>query len=220
MPVVCLQGGAEMQPPCADMDRHLLSLAPSRIVVVVPLAGAAGQEYEQAGARGVAHFSSLGATVVVAPDARADEAGAVAAVAAIATAGLLMLPGGSPSRLRDALLGTPVGAAVMSAHRRGAVVVGASAGAMVLCGRLLLPDRALAAAEGLGLVADVLVLPHYDPQHAEWRSAGLRAAGDDVSVLGLPECSGVVLDGDAVTAVGVKASVLVAAGGDQQLALA
>jgi cyanophycinase len=216
MSVVCLQGGAEMQPPCADMDRRLLELAPSSSVVVVPLAGAPGREYDTAGAHGVSHFSALGADVVVAPDARSDEA---AAVAAITTAGLVMLPGGSPSRLREALVGTPVGDAVVAAHARGAVVAGASAGAMVLCGRLLLPDRRLAAAQGLGLVPDVLVLPHYDPANERWRAAGLRAAGADITVLGLPECSGVLVGGDSLVAVGVAASVLVEKSGDQPLAL-
>jgi cyanophycinase len=217
MTVVCLQGGAEMQPPCAEMDRHLLELAPSDVVVVVPLAGAPGMEYDQAGRRGIDHFSSLGAdVVVVAPDARTDEAGAVAA---IASAGLVFLPGGSPSRLRDALVGTPVGEAVTAAHRRGAVVAGASAGAMVLCERVLLPDRRLAVADGLALAPGLLVVPHYDPGRAEWRAAGLRGAGDDLTVLGLPECSGVLVAGDTLTAVGVAASVLIEAEGDRELAL-
>lgn len=216
MSVVCLQGGAEMQRPCTEMDRHLLTLAPSGVVVVVPLAGATGEEYEQAGRRGVTHFSALGADVLVAPDARVDEDGAGRA---IERAGVVMLPGGSPARLRAALVGTLTGEAVRNAHRRGAVVVGASAGAMVLCARMLLPERGLTVADGLGLVPDLLVLPHYDPTRESWRVAGLRAAGSDVSVLGLPECSGVVVDGGDLYAVGVAASVLVEEAGDQQLAL-
>lgn len=217
MTVICLQGGAEMQRPCAEMDTQLLELAPSDVVTVVPLAAVPGADYDQAGARGVAHFSSLGATVHVAPDARIDPAGAVTA---IESAGLVFLPGGSPLRLRDAVVGTAVGQALVDAHGRGAVVAGASAGAMVLCGRMVLPERRLAAAQGLGLVTDLLVLPHYDPSRLEWRAAGLRAAGDDVVVVGLPECSGVIVSGDALVAVGVEASVLVETSGDQLLALA
>ena len=216
MSVVCLQGGAEMQPPCAEMDAHLLDLAPTDAVVVVPLAGAPGEEYDAAGRRGVAHFEALGAAVSVAPDPRSDEDGAVAAIDA---AGMVFLPGGSPARLRDALVGTPVGAAVLRAHDRGAVVAGASAGAMALCARMLLPDQGLTAATGLGLVPELLVLPHYDPSRGSWRRAGLLAAGEEVDVVGLPECSGVLLSGGSLVALGVEPSVLVEEGGDQPLAL-
>src|SRR4051812_8580430 len=92
------------------MDALLLDRAGHGTVVIVPLAGAPGREYDTAGANGVRHFRALGATdVTVAPDARSDPAGAAAAVE---NAALVVIPGGSPRRLRDATRDTPVGAAI------------------------------------------------------------------------------------------------------------
>lgn len=208
--VICLQGGNEFAADCRDMDAELLALA-SGPVVVVPLAGAPGREYDTAGRNGVDHFTRLGASeAAVAPDARVDEA---AAISAIARAGLLVLPGGSPRRLREALVGTPVGAAVGALVASGAVVMGASAGAMLLCGWTVLPSSRLSADTGLGLVPDFGVLPHYSGPRPRWLAA-LRERAPHLDVLGIPECSGVLIDGEDVRTVGAAPTTLLTPDGE------
>jgi cyanophycinase-like exopeptidase len=212
--LICLQGGNEFAPECRDMDALLLDRAGNGPVVVVPLAGAPGREYDTAGANGVRHFRGLGATdVTVAPDARSDPAGAVEA---IANAALLVIPGGSPRRLLDAARDTEVGQAIREAAAADdRVVTGSSAGAMVLCGTTLLPEsRPPRTAAALDVVHDFVVIPHFDGRNDRWESA---LAGTGTDILGIPECSGVLLDGETVSATGRRPSTLIGADGTRAL---
>ena len=104
--MVCLQGGGEFSPGCRTMDAELVRRAGGRVVVSA-LAGSPGSDYRTATANGVRHFRAVGAVDVVgAPDARDEPA---AAIEVLRTARLLVLPGGSPSRLLAALQQTGVG---------------------------------------------------------------------------------------------------------------
>lgn len=204
--VICLQGGAEFGRLGAGMDAGLLRLAGDGPVVVTALAGAPGREYDTANRNGVRHFGGLGAaSAVAAPDAREDEANAFAITR---EAALLVLPGGSPSRLLEALTRTRVGLAVGEVLDRGGVVMGASAGAMVLCEHTWLPDRDGVVVPGLGMVPGCLVLPHWQRGRSEQAEAIRRRLPEDAVVLGLPEQSGVLVDGATVTALGHRATTL------------
>ena len=211
--VVCLQGGAEFGPLCREMDADLLARAGGPVVVTA-LAGAVGSDYRTASANGVRHFRELGAAdVVAAPDAREDPD---AARAVLRRARLLVLPGGSPGRLLDALRGTGVGEVVAGLLADGGVVSGSSAGAMVLGGWTVLPDRRGAAGpvveRGLGVVDDVLVVPHWSGGRSDWLAAVEAVVPPEVSVLGIPEQSGVLVEDGALTAVGHLPATLVRSG--------
>jgi hypothetical protein len=198
--VVCLQGGAEFSPACATMDRAVLALV-SGPVVVLPSAAAQGRDYAQAGANASAYYAGLGASVTVAPDPREDLLGAVEAIRA---AGLVVLPGGSPARLVEALVETALGAAVAGAP----AVSGASAGAMVLCATTVLPDVAdHPLVPGCGVVPDALVVPHYAGS-LRWIEPGQLADHGPRLVLALPECSGLILADGVFTAVGARATTV------------
>ena len=203
---ICLQGGAEFGPDCHEMDSALLAEAGVGPVVVLPLAARPGREYAVAAANGVRHFTELGGEATAARDYRSDPG---AALDAVAGARLLVLPGGSPARVRAALIGTPIGAAVADVVHRGGTVLGASAGAMVLCAQMWVPDGGNRVRPGLGLVPGLLVVPHYDGPPPP------LTAPDGVDLLGLPECSGVVLRAGALTAVGVRRTVRIGRDGQE-----
>jgi cyanophycinase-like exopeptidase len=192
---VCLQGGGEFSPACREMDAAVLARVDGPVVVTA-LAGAVGREYATATANGVAHYRALGADVRGAPDVRTDPDGALAA---LRSARLVVLPGGSPSRLLDALRATPVGQLVVDLVADGGAVSGASAGAMVLCAWTVLPEGpgGPRAVPGLGVVRGAVV-PHWTPAgRPDWLAALRAAAPDGLRVLGLPEESGVlVADGE------------------------
>ena len=204
------------------MDADLLRRAEGGPVRITALAGAQGREYRTAGDNGVRHFRELGAQeVTVAPDVREDPE---AALAALRTARLLVLPGGSPSRLLDALRSTAVGELLAERLGTGAVVMGSSAGAMVLCAWTVLPDRAgpsggPAVEPGLGLVPDLLVLPHWSgPRGREpWLQAVDRTVPAGVQVVGLPEQSGVLVEDGELTAVGSAPAALLTDGSELPL---
>lgn len=203
---VCLQGGDEFGPRCRDMDADLLRRADGPVVVTA-LAGTVGRDYATASAHGVRHFRELGATdVVAAPDAREDRD---AALTVLRTARLLVLPGGSPSRLLEALRATGVDEVVHELLADGGVVSGSSAGAMVLGGWTVLPDQRTSVVAALGVVPQVLVVPHWSGPRADWLRAVEDAVPPDVTVLGIPEQSGVVVVDGALTAMGSAPTALV-----------
>ena len=218
---VCLQGGGELSPACRPMDARVLRRVaggpqPVRVVVAA-LAAVPGREHDTAVRHGVEHYRRLGADAVGAPDARTDPGGAVAALRA---ARLVVLPGGSPSRLLDALRTTPVGDLLTALAAEGTAVSGSSAGAMVLGGWTVLPDRrgetGLAVEPGLGLVPGVVVVPHWSGggSRGDWLRALDAAVPAGTAVLGLPEESGVLVQGRTATALGVAAVRRVDAGRD------
>lgn len=210
--MICLQGGGEFSAGCRAMDADLVRRAGGRIVVSA-LAGEPGRDYDTATAKGVSHFRAVGGRDVVgAPDARLD---ATAALDVVAGARLLVLPGGSPSRLLAALRDTGMDSAIGALLDDDGIVMGASAGAMVLCPWTVLPDRRatgnLAVAPGLGLVGPLLVVPHWSggSSRGDWLRSIDAAVPTTTTVLGIPEESGVLVEGNELTAVGAAATQLV-----------
>jgi cyanophycinase len=154
-----------------DVDAGLLAstgVARPRVVVLPTASYPDGEDvFERWASMGVAHFAALGAEVE--PVLVRDRAGADDPVAAqaIGEADLIYLSGGKPGHLRRTLDGSAVGAALLAAHERGAVLAGCSAGAMILAGhafefRIGLVPWPLRWGRGLGLAAGVSVIPHYD----------------------------------------------------------
>ena len=204
MALICLQGGNELSDGCRTMDALLLAAAGGGPVAVLPLASSPGRDHDTTAANAVAYYTGLGASAVTVGEPFDDAA-------------LVVLTGGSPARLREALVGTPVGEALARiAAREDRVISGARAGAMLLCAHTVLPENGLRTATGLGLVGDFAVVPHYGAPRPEWEDP-LLAHG--VDVLGIPECSGVLLDGEQVVAVGATAPTLVTREGRELLAL-
>src|SRR3954447_6142133 len=213
--LVCLQGGNELTARCRPMDETLLGLAPTGPVVVLPLASEPGSDYTRTGHNAERYFSELGAQVLVPADPRRDDSEAQAALEA---AGLVVLTGGSPRRLRDALVATRLDHRVRECHRSGTLVMGSSAGAMVACATTLLPQWRgnPQSGEGIGLVSGYVVVPHYDGKRGGWGRAGLSVAP---AVLGIPECSGVIVEAGVLRAIGAEASSRITADGAEVLSL-
>ena len=210
---VCLQGGNELMAESREMDAALLAMAGPGPVVVVPLASTPGSDYARTGAHATAYFAGLGAEAVVAPDARKDAAGAARAVD---EAGYVVLTGGSPRTLRDALVETGLGEHIRTAAGRGMLVMGSSAGAMVACHTTLLPQWRgnPNVGPGLGLIDGYVVVPHFDGRRTAWVRAGLTAAP---AVLGIPENSGVLVEGERLTALGRSSTTLITADGRTEI---
>ena len=132
------------------------------------------------------------------------------------SARLLVLPGGSPGRLLAALLDTPVGQIIKDLLAAGGGVMGSSAGAMALGPWCVLPGRPVGVTEGLGAVPYVTV-PHWDGDRTPWLRAIDKHVPADVEVLGIPEESGVLVQGDLLVAVGQRGTRLVRAQRDLPL---
>jgi hypothetical protein len=106
------------------------------------------------------------------------------------SADLIYLPGGDPDMIPTLFPGTGAWRAIEAAHLRGAVLAGASAGAMGLCRLTWTPDGIR---PGLDIVHGLVVFPHADAQMWVRQTAWFTmAAAAGVGVLGIGERTGVI----------------------------
>ena len=180
---MALIGAGEFLPAMAEFDAGLLAATgrPRPRVAILPTASAPdGEEvFQRWAAMGVTHFGELGAEVepvLVRDRFDANDAGAAQAVG---EADLIYLSGGKPGHLIRTLEDTAVGRAIDDAHRRGAVLAGCSAGAMVLAGH----------AFDFRVRADALAAP---------LATGSRAGAGDVDHAALRRLAGADLRADRV----------------------
>jgi cyanophycinase-like exopeptidase len=83
----------------------------------------------------------------------------------LAQAGLIFIGGGDTSRLIEAVEGTPVIEAIAEAFDSGAVIVGVSAGAMLL-GKWGLSSDTGKVLPGWGWLSDSIIVPHYTTERS------------------------------------------------------
>jgi len=200
-----------MRPGCEEMDERVLQEAGSAAARVVFLPTAVARHDPRGSGHGaVAYWSRLGAHCEVAMILDRADADRREWIEMIEGSTLVYLGGGDPDVLLDALAGSSAWQAILRVYARGGVVGGASAGAMVVCARTLLPGKRDSASspwvDGLGLVPNALVLPHYSAARAgAARDLATRLVGEappDSAVLGIPEMSGLLGDGASWQVVG------------------
>jgi cyanophycinase-like exopeptidase len=175
------------------VDAELLEGRPRRAVVLPTAAALEGDARVAYWLElGRTHYEALGVESVGLDVRTRADAADPAVVARVRGAGLVYLSGGDPHHLSDTLRSTPLWDAVQLAWHEGAAVAGCSAGAMALTsgapddlfapesssgrGGRAAPDPATEAgpgvASGLGLVAGLAVIPHFDWMQ-RWRPNAL-----------------------------------------------
>jgi cyanophycinase len=171
---VALVGSGEYLPVMQDVDRQLLSAVGGASARVVVLPTASGLEEPSSPRRwvqmGIRHFTGLGAQTDAVNILSREDAFDERWLPLLERADLIYFSGGSPRHLVDAISGSPAWEAIRARHAAGAVLAGCSAGAMAF-GRVTLSPRRLWGASGLpadtwypalGLVPNLVVLPHFD----------------------------------------------------------
>ena len=179
-----------------DVSGHGLDPAIAAIrVVILPTAAGRGRP-DRAAATGRTAFerraaaASRRAIVEVARVVDPASAGDPSEVERLLNADLIHLPGGDPDLVPGTLTGTPALAAIEAAWRRGAVVAGASAGAMALAEWTWTPGGGI---RGLGLISGLAVVPHYDDiRRTSWQVTLDELAPGGIGYLGLDERTGVI----------------------------
>jgi hypothetical protein len=197
---VALHGGGEFLPGDEPFLLAILGLAPRMDgivrVAVVPTAAARGRP-DRAAANGVATFrrvaddAGIELLVDAVPVVDAASAADPSHVDRLDRATLIHLPGGDPDIIPTLYPGTEAWAAIERAHARGAVLAGASAGAMGLAAWTWTRDGGMAA---LGVVPGIGVAPHADA--ASWQQVVTRygpAVPSDLDFIGLAERTAVIV---------------------------
>ena len=206
---IVLHGGGEYETGDESCISAVLAMAAATTaatgrpirVVVVPTA-AARWSPERSAAHGVAAFRrvaahegrTIEATVALVVDATsAADAGLADHLAA---ADIVAFPGGDPDLIVSVMRGSSAWAAIERAREAGAVLTGASAGAMALAPWTWTPGGGV---EGLDLVPGIVVVPHADA--TSWDATVDRfgaAAPGGLGALGLAErTAAITLDASA-----------------------
>jgi len=208
---VALVGSGEFLPQMAAVDAVLLQGRAPRAAYLPTAAAPEGDDrFAYWAELGHEHFVSLGVEPVLVPVRTREDAGDPAMADLVAGAGLVYLSGGDPHHLASTLRGSAVWAAIVAAWESGSALAGCSAGAMALSAGAP-PDLAPGGrrrrdpggtGDGLGLVASLVVIPHFD-QMERWRPGAVEWFGawrpPGTTLVGIDEDTALVHDGGTWT---------------------
>ena len=167
-----LVGSGEFTTAMDDVDREILGGIHSdrARVAIVPTASGLEDTSDSWVELGTAHFAALGADAVPVMVLRRDDAWEPRWIDALRGVDWVFFSGGRPQHAINVLAGTPFWAEVVRVHLSGAVLAGASAGAMMLGEKSYAPDdfdaagfpQSVAIRDGLGVLGGHFVIPHFD----------------------------------------------------------
>ncbi|HEX3929543.1 MAG TPA: cyanophycinase [Nocardioides sp.] len=162
-------------------------------IVVVPTASSLGAEVVEVYD---ALFRRLGAGEVVpaGPETR-EEAHDPDLVKRVDEATGVFMTGGNQLKLSAVVCGTPLGDAIVRAHRRGAVVAGTSAGASIQSSHMVAfgrggatpKQRMTQVAAGLGLLSTTVIDQHFDQRNRYGRLLMIVAQSPQLLGIGVDE---------------------------------
>jgi cyanophycinase len=166
-------------------------------------------------------FTEMGASRVsgLRPITR-EEANEDSAVELLADATGIFLTGGNQLKLLTVVGGTKLGAAILQAHDRGAVVAGTSAGASALSTHMMAfgstgesPKHRMAQlSAGLGLLRGVVVDQHFEQRGRIGRLLAVVAQSPALVGLGLDEDTAAVVEDDQMLEVIGRGAVTIVDG--------
>ena len=191
--VLALVGGGEWTDGC-DFDAELLHASGGTDIVVLPTA-AAFENPDKAVEHAAAWFARIGGTATGLRVLHRRDALEPVNADIVRAARFVYLSGGSPLHLRSVLKETPLWDALVDAWAGGAVVAGSSAGAMVLCDPMVDP-RGGAFTVGLGMIANLAVLPHAEPDVAAHHKRTFELADTGLVLAAIAERAALIRDGD------------------------
>lgn len=195
---LALVGSGEYLPVMQDVEAWLLHDRPARYVQLATAASLEGDRVLATWHRlGAEAAERLGVEQVVVDVRVREDAEDPDLAESIAGAGLIYLSGGNPGHLARTLRGTRVWAAIVAEWRAGASLAGCSAGAMALGGYV--PDfrhPQRGGTDGLGVVPDLRVLPHFDKYSRMIPDIALRPLiTEGRTVVGIDEDTALVSEG-------------------------
>ena len=198
---LALVGSGEYLPQAQVLEAELLRLGISngKSNTYIQIPTAAGKEGEDRldfwRQRGADQAERIGCEVKYLPVLTREDAHNQSWIREIGSAGLIYFSGGDPVHLAEIFRGTPMWQAIVQAWREGASLAGCSAGAMAFGGKII-GIRRSHITEGLGLIPELEVIPHYD-KFLGWlpdrvASAVMRKDAD-TTLLGIDENTALVL---------------------------
>jgi len=163
---LALAGGEEFRAGCEPMDLEIIRLCGIQSPKVLIIPTAADLAPNRSAKNGVDYFTRLGADAFDLMILNKSDANDNELVQGIHEADIIYFTGGNPDHLLDSLNGTMLLRSTMSKIKDGEILVGLSAGAMVM-GSLMRRPKLGQWITGLNIAENIAVLPHHeksDPQ--------------------------------------------------------
>lgn len=198
---LALVGSGEYLPKLQALEQELLRLGISRgkSNTYIQIPTAAGKEGDDRldfwRQRGAEQGARIGCQVKYLPVLTRDDAHNPQWIEEIKNAGLIYFSGGDPVHLFEIFSQTPMWQAIVSAWQEGASLAGCSAGAMAFGGKII-GIRRSQMSDGLSLLPEIEVIPHYD-KFLGWLPDRVAAAivrkDANTALLGIDENTALVL---------------------------
>jgi cyanophycinase len=198
---IALVGSGEYLPQAQELESELLRLAISKgksnTFIQIPTAASkeGDDRLEFWKLRGAEQGARIGCEVKYLPVSNRDDARNPQWIEDVKSAGLIYFSGGDPVHLADTFRDTPLWSAIVSAWQSGASLAGCSAGAMAFGGKII-GIRRSHVSEGLNLLPDIEVIPHYD-KFLGWLPDRVTAAiirqDADATLIGIDEDTALVM---------------------------
>jgi cyanophycinase len=198
---IALVGSGEYLPQAQALESELLRLAILRgkTNTFIQIPTAAGKEGGDSlnfwRDRGAKQGERIGCDVKYLPVLSRDDAQNLQWIEDVESAGLIYFSGGDPVHLADVFRDTPLWSAIVTAWKSGASLAGCSAGAMAFGGKII-GIRRSHISEGLNLLPDLEVIPHYD-KFLGWLPDRVAAAivrkDAETNLIGIDEDTALVL---------------------------
>ena len=198
---IALVGSGEYLPQAQALESELLRLAISRgkSNTFIQIPTAAGKEGSESldfwRDRGAKQGERIGCEVKYLPVLTREDAHNSHFISEVGNAGLIYFSGGDPVHLAEIFRDTPLWSAIVKAWESGSSLAGCSAGAMAFGGKII-GIRRSHISEGLNLLPDIEVIPHYD-KFLGWLPDRVTAAivrkDANATLLGIDEDTALVL---------------------------
>ena len=200
--VLALVGSGEYLPVMQEFETGLLHSAFSRgksnTFVQIPTGSSEEGEDRRLfwQRRGKEQSDRIGSECIYLPIHEREDAFNPEFVDAVKGAGLIYFSGGNPHHITEVFKNSPLWDAVVAEWESGSSLAGCSAGAMAFGGTIM-GIRKSSHSEGLNLLPDIEVIPHYDKMLG-WlpdRVASFIArAGADTALIGIDENTALVYE--------------------------
>jgi cyanophycinase len=192
---IALVGSGEYLPQMLELESALLqrAIASGKDNSYVQIPTGAGKEgadrLEYWKERGQDQAVRIGTECIYLPIHNREDAFNSDYIERIKNAGLIYFSGGDPSHIAEVFKSSPLWGAIVAQWESGTSLAGCSAGAMAFGGKII-GIRRSHVTEGLGLLPEIEVIPHYD-KFLGWLPDRITAAiireDADTTLLGIDE---------------------------------
>jgi len=200
--MLALVGSGEYLPPMEAVDRYLLGLinAKAHVVCLPTAAGTEGAgRINYWSELGETHFRRLGVEVESLPVIDPPSANQPELVEKIRGSNFIYLSGGKPDYLYRTLNSSLVWEAIMEVYKKGGVVAGCSAGAMIMGERIPGFPHSKPA---FGMLPGTIIMPHFDELPSGIVKALHLLVGDEQTLLGIEVNTALVGSDDGYQVIG------------------